>query len=498
MQPQSEVPTKKRFLWGLGGFADCVVIQGAGAMVTNIYTVGLGVNGALVSMACALPRFLDFFTDPLVGHLSDNTRSRWGRRRPWMLFGLIVSAVLGVLLWHPPASQSGAAPQGFWPLVCYCAQSPVFWYLAVMMSLLFAVGYASFSITHIAMGYEMSSDYNERTHLFKWRMSAYALAGFVTPWFLPLAMHLEGPRSQELGGSQGVVTVALVVGVLILLAGLPSVLFCKEKDFVHRHEDKIGFFAAARLTFGNRPFWLLVVSNFIVKFMMMITGYFFYFIFVYHIASGQKEMGASLQAVFFNSINVVNLLAMAPIAWLTERLGKKPSLLLMLVMSGLAYGSCWFTLSNSPGAFVKVPLPWGGDLALQWPCLITGALIGIFTNTIPMIQNSMIADVCDLDEIKSGHRREAFYGAVFLTTDKIAMAVALGFQGFLLVLSGYNPDLVMQSVETVRFWLVALVVTQPAGFVIGLISIIIYPLTRRRCREIRAELDARKENRPTA
>ncbi len=499
--PHVDVPTKTRFLWGLGGFADATIIYGAGSMANVIYINALGINAALVNLACAIPRFLDFFTDPLIGHLSDNTRSRWGRRRPWILFGLLVCAVLGVLLWHPPRSPAGAAPAGFWPLLAYSAQSPVFWYLAVMMTILFAVGYAAFSITHAAMGYEMSTDYNERTHLFKWRLSAFALAGFLTPWFIPLAIWLEGPRGQVLRGAQGVIPVSVVIGALILLSGLPSVFFCRERVAEHWHEGKVSFRSAIKLTLGNRPFWLLVISNFITKFLLNLTGIFFVYVFIYHIAGGQQALGAALVAVFFNSINVTNLLAMAPIAALTDRIGKRACLLVMLAMSSVAYASLWYTLGNTPGAFLHLTLPWGGGahtLVLQWPCLITGVLIGVFTNTMPMIKNSMLADVCDLDELKSGHRREAFFGAVFVTTDKIAMAVSLAFQGFLLVASGFDSKLDLQTAATIRFWLLALVITQPLSCLIALVSIFMYPLTRERCHEIRAELGAREKARAQA
>ena len=88
-------------------------------------------SAAMVNLACAIPRLFDAFTDPMIGHLSDNTRSRWGRRRPWMLVGLIVSAVLGVLMWHPPRRSRRRLELG-----------PMFAYLAIMMSLLFAVGYS--------------------------------------------------------------------------------------------------------------------------------------------------------------------------------------------------------------------------------------------------------------------------------------------------------------------------------------------------------------------
>jgi GPH family glycoside/pentoside/hexuronide:cation symporter len=402
------------------------------------------------------------------------------------------------MLWRPPSLVSGPVPDNFLDLLFYCVQAPVFWYLALMMTLLYAVGYASFSITHVAMGYEMSTDYNERTHLFKWRLSACAIAGFVTPFVLPMAMELEGPRVQQLKGSQGILTVSIFIGILVLLVGLPSVFFCKEKVTEHRHEEKVGFLSAVRFTLGNRPFWLLVASNFIMKFLMCLTGIFFFYIFVYQVASGDQKAGAMFQTIFFVAINFFSLLAMAPVAALTQRIGKKPSLIMMLAMSALAYGSCWFTLgafrlSDDPAAFFKMWLPFFGNVHVQWPCLITGMLIGFFANTIPMIQGSMIADVCDLDELNSGHRREAFYGAVFVTTDKLAMAISLAFQGYLLWRSGFNSSLEQQTPETISYWLKALIITQPVGCLIGLISILMYPLTRKRCQQIRDELNARKK-----
>ena len=118
----------------------------------------------------------------------------------------------------------------------------------------------------------------------------------------------------------------------------------------------------------------------------------------------------------------------------------------------------------------------------------------MFTNTMPMIKNSMLADVCDLDELKSGHRREAFYGAVFVTTDKIAMAVALALQGFLLVSSGFDASLEHADLRTPSaFGCWRWSSPSRVGFLIGLVSIFIYPLTRERCHEIRSQLNARRK-----
>ena len=474
-----EVPTSKRVLWGMGGFSDAIVTHALISNVAVIYVNALNFGPAIVNMALAVPRLFDAVTDPLVGHLSDNTRSRWGRRRPWMLIGLILIALIGTMIWRPPV-----APAEGW-------NWPLFLYLTVMVSLLYAAGYTFFNVPHIAMGYEMTTDYNERTHLFKWRQLFFSAAGFLTPWFLWMCMWFEGPESSTLRGSEGVIIVSVIFAGAILLFGLPSVFFCREKVELHLNESKVRFIDAVKLTLDNKPFWLVVVSNFISKFCMMVTGIFFVYIFLYHIGRGDQKLGTAYMAIFFNAINIATFLGIAPVAWLTDRLGKKTALLLMLVMSSVAYFSLWYTFSNADGAYLTVTMPWGAEWSMQWPSLITAALIGIFTNTIPMINNSMLADVCDLDEIKSGHRREAFYGAVYTTIDKFAMAVALGLQGFLLVASGFDSLLEFQTPETVRFWMLGLIISQPAGFLIAFVAVYFYPLTRERCHAIRAELDAR-------
>lgn len=488
--PHSHVAARTKLPWAMGGFADALMLCGTGGLLTVVFVNGLNVNPALVNLAITIPRFVDSFTDPVVGYLSDNTRSRWGRRRPWMLAGLIVSALAGVLLWFPPLGTQGAAPTGFLPLMGYCLANPIFWHLAMVCVLLYAVGYTMFNITHTAMGYELTDDYNERTHLFKWRYIAFSAAGFVISWLYPLALAFEGEHAQEWKGSHGALTVSFIIGAFILLSGLPAVLFCKEKVIAESGKKKVSFRNAVKMTLDNKPFWLLVVSNLVTKFCMNVTGIFFAFIILYHIAGGNMKAGSVYLAVFFNTISIANMLAMAPVASLSDRIGKKACLLSLLLMSAVTYISFWFTFTSAPGSFFILTLPFLGNVSLQWPCLISAVGVGIFTSTIPMLNNSMLADVCDLDELHSGHRREAFYSAVFTTIDKIAMGISSAFQGFLLVASGFDSLRGSQLPETIAFWLLAITLTQPVGFLLGSIAVSFYPLTRERCDQIRTQLHA--------
>lgn len=456
-----QVPTSKRILWGFGGITDCMISSGLNGLIDQIYTIAMAIDPKWVGIARSIPRFLDIVTDPLIGHMSDNTRSRWGRRKPWMLAGVIVSALTAVLMWYPPVSLGPMAVGIF---------------IVLMLSLLFTVGYALFTIPYTAMGYEMSTNSDERTHLFKYRLLGSAIISFLTPWLNRLCLAVEGDQAETLKGLHGVHWVSWGVAGIIVITGLMPILFCK--DVTHGHsEQKVPFAEAVRYTMRNRAFWPLVLGNFLMKCGMCVTGIFFYYLFIYRVGDSMKA-GATDWGWFVMAGCIGTLAGMPLVAWLSEQAGKKQTAIGLMGLSALAYASVWWTFRP--------------ELAgVKW-YLATGVAIGLFCNTLPMIVNSMLADVCDFDELNTGHRREAFYGAVFVTCDKIAVAATLFLQGFLLSASGFNAKLDHQSLETVTTWMKWLLLTQPTGLILGLVCILAYPLTKSRLQDIRRQIDARK------
>ncbi|MEI6569353.1 MAG: MFS transporter, partial [Verrucomicrobiota bacterium] len=100
---KSRIPTLNRFLWGMGGFTDVTIYSGIGGLAQQVWVNARGMDPILFSIASSLPNFLAFISNPIIGHLSDNTRTRWGRRRPWMLAGVLIAALISMVMWHPPA-----------------------------------------------------------------------------------------------------------------------------------------------------------------------------------------------------------------------------------------------------------------------------------------------------------------------------------------------------------------------------------------------------------
>lgn len=502
----ARVPPVKRFLWGLGGVTDTMMFQGVNGLVDQIYNIGMHISPVAISIARGVPRFVDLLIDPLIGHLSDNTRSRWGRRRPWMFAGLVLGVLISILMWHVPQGDI-LAPS----------------YVIGMMILFFTLAYSFFVIPYTAQGYELSTDYDERTHIFKWRQYAAAATGFLTPWLPALCIAIDqrvlGPDAKVTGAAHGIHWVSLGIGVILILSALGPLLACKESEGLHHQEEKVNLLDSFRFTFRNTAFWPLVGGNFFMKFCGSLTGIFFYYLMYYHMSGNDGAKGAAQWGVFCNAINIATFVAMYPVVGLVVRIGKKPAILGLMLLSALAYASVWFTVRPdytpgvagvgesikhaltiaNPGTFGVISNGWNGFIAIgatMWPALVTAAAIGIFCNSMPVIINSMLADVCDVDELACGKSRQAFYGATFVTTDKIAMGIAMLLQGFLLQASGFitstDNAFVIQGEGTIHYWKVALLLTQPVGFLLGFACILLYPITRAKAAETRRLLDARK------
>ena len=146
--PEDRIPLIQKLAYGSGAFVNNLLGSAIGGM-SIVLNLGLGMDPALVGLLGALPRFSDSLTDPLMGYISDNTNSRWGRRRPYIFVGAILASLFFVLLWQLPRGQS---------------ESFYFWYFLVG-SVIFYLGYTVFATPWVALGYELTPDYHERTRL---------------------------------------------------------------------------------------------------------------------------------------------------------------------------------------------------------------------------------------------------------------------------------------------------------------------------------------------
>jgi len=170
--PPDRVPFRAILALSFGSLGSCYVLFSINNLAFPIYNLALGVSAVKLGWAMALPRVIDAFFDPLIGWLSDNTRSRWGRRKPYIVAGAFPLALFTVLLWLPP---SKAGPD------------VIFWYFLVI-SIFYYLAYSVCVVPLSALGFELSNDYNERTRIMGWGSIIALLGGLSTPWLYKLTL----------------------------------------------------------------------------------------------------------------------------------------------------------------------------------------------------------------------------------------------------------------------------------------------------------------------
>ena len=163
---KDKVPFLQKGAFGSGHLV-LNLLPGALAVFMFFLVTAFGMDPFLAGLLGGLPRIFDALTDPIMGFISDNTKSKFGRRRPYIFFGAILSGILFALLWQMSENNSSIFN---------------FWYFLVM-SLLFLVGNTMFATPLVGLGYEMTSDYNERTRLMAFANTIGQIAWMLVPWF---------------------------------------------------------------------------------------------------------------------------------------------------------------------------------------------------------------------------------------------------------------------------------------------------------------------------
>jgi GPH family glycoside/pentoside/hexuronide:cation symporter len=423
------VPLKTRVGWGFGGLADNYIMNALNALFLILYVQYFKMPPVLAGLALAVPRFFDAITDPMIGNLSDNSRSRFGRRKPFMVVGVILSAVLLPLFWMPVGAESASNPD-WW-------KNGLFLYAAVL-GMIYALTYTLFVVPYTALGYELTPDYDERTRVLAWRMYIGLLGSMTVPLFYRL-VQLDRFGNE----ARGAVIISLGIGIIIILCGLIPVWVCPENKQVQKQEQ-IPFFRAMKESLTNRAYLILLVSYIIIIVALFSAGTLGGFLNIYYICGGNKDFAGVLMGTAGVMGALVSYGSMFLLTAVSTRFEKKVAMLLGLALALISSASIWFTYNP------------------RWPMLqLVSILIGsLGLQGCWLMVSSMTADICDEDELKTGLRREAMFGAVEGLALKGALAFTAVLGGILLQISGFDAERVDQfeeqtlsaAVRPVRGW----------------------------------------------
>ncbi len=471
--PEDRISLAQRLIYGLGGLINNLLAAASGGMMI-VLNLGLGMDPALVGLLGALPRFTDALTDPIMGYVSDNTKSRWGRRRPYIFIGAIAAGIIFALLWQLPRGQS-----------------ETFYFVFFLIgSILFYMAYTVFATPWVALGYELTPDYHERTRLMGAQNFISQLAYVVSPWFLWI-MTYEGFFKDQVDGAAGL---AIIIALVTIGIGILPAIFLKERfkgiaeSEINQHAPKenrssaikrniISFFKGFVATVKSRPFLKLCLATFLVFNGFILVASFQFYVIIYYVTGGDQNLGAEY-AGYAGTIGAVSTFVVIPIVtWLATRIGKRRAFFVSTGIAMVGYALKWVCYNPKYPMLVVLPAP-----------LLAFSLGSLFT-----LMPSMMADVVDLDELQTHERREGMFGSIFWWVVKLGMSAALAGGGFLLNASGFDVALEGNQSETTIFFMRLFDAGVPIiTSAIAIWAVATFPITEKKAREVREELERRR------
>ena len=453
---------------------------GSGHLVNNLFPGSLGVfsffllttygiDPLLAGLLGGIPRIYDAISDPIMGYISDNTTSKWGRRRPYIFIGAITSGLLFAALWQ---------------LYTENGQTYNFWYFMVF-SLLFLTGNTIYSTPLIGLGYEMTSDYQERTRLMGFSQTISQLAWMLVPW---LWVIIADP---DLFPNQAVAirSLSIWVGVACLTLGILPAIYCREiSQEALTNRDTItlknliqnlkGLWKSMRLIFKNVPFVRLCMATFLVFNGFQMVASFSFFIIVYYLFNGSFENAGQWPAWFSTISAVFTAFLIIPIVtWMSHAWGKRNAFLASTALSIVGYILKWWAFDSENIWLMFAPIP-----------LLSFGLGGLFT-----LMMSMTADVCDLDELVNGMpRKEGTFGAIYWWMVKLGQGLALVLGGLVLKFIGFDGGAAVQSPETIVNLRLADIIIPSLTAGLAIMVMWNYDLNEEKAHQIKAELVKRR------
>jgi GPH family glycoside/pentoside/hexuronide:cation symporter len=393
-----DTATTKRIRWGfgIGDLGGNLFFTTIGFYLLYYLTDIVELSAALAGTVLMIGKIWDAVTDPITGYVSDRTRSRWGRRRPYMFVGSIIAFFTMGMMFTKPTMQS---------------QLPLFFYLTVLYCLL-NTAYTLVNIPYAALLPELTDDYNQRTILTGYRMSFAVVGTFVGAGAV---MPLVGMFSDA---SRGWSIMGYFMGAVMLLTTLVTIWAVREPEHPEP-QPETGFIKTYIEALGNRVFLTALIpwSLFIMGTSMVQGALVYYFAYIF----GNEGL-FQIALVFLLTFS----LAFIPL-WvkISEKIGKRTCY--MMGMGIMGAGVMVFSLL--------------GETIGPIASIVVMALAGIGLSTHYVMPHAILPDVVEHDAVHHGNvRREGVFSSLWTFSSKIGQALALALNGWILALFAYTPN----------------------------------------------------------
>ncbi len=517
--PGDRIPTFQKIMFSAGVNLDYFATSlMASVLWMPFFNIGLSLSPVTLGIMMMILRGWDAINDPIIGNLSDNTRTRWGRRRPYMFVASITTGGLILLFWFIP---KGIHDESFWlvhiddwlshligyDLITPARALPVY---ITLVGMAFFTSFACWSMPYYGMQLELTPNYDERTRLTAWMTLFGKISSLAGSWILALVLlvgslalndpaALEGkpafvqnilssvqPWLAQLTGSEpgekpvvvGMRAVCWLLAIGVVVFGMLPALFVKERYYQVEaaKQKKDPFWQSIRESATCKPLWSLILVSFFLVLGSSSVGSLGQYLNFYYVFGGDLAKASIVGGLKGTVIVVAGIASIPLFTWLGEKFDKRSMVMAML-------GSSMF--GHMLNYFLMTP---------EYPYLqlIPGVFESSAIAAVWLFIPSMKADVADWDERRTNRRREGSINSFFSWFIKASLTASVGIGGYVLHSSGFDSALSHQPHEVLMRMMHLYLVLPILIWSVALVAAWYYPLNRQRSADIRAELEARR------
>ncbi|MDR0519318.1 MAG: glycoside-pentoside-hexuronide (GPH):cation symporter [Clostridiales Family XIII bacterium] len=446
-----------RLLYSAGQFADSIPFNIFYFYFLFFFTDVVGLSPAAGGTISLIVIIWDACTDPVIGYLSDNCNSKYGRRRPFMIAAIVPLFACTLLLFT--AVDFGAAGSFAYYLV---------------VGILFWSCYKVFVIPYFALGAELTQDFNERNTL-------RSVAGFViylASWFTSAGPMFVWDQVLKAGGDDRTAWMlsAAIFGAIGLIGGLVCWNFTRGKELAVREdpsEEKAGlnFFTHYRQLFSSRAMRHLLFSIlfYCISFAIQAAA-------LVYMMSNNLAMSEASQAVYWTAYAVITFILLPIINAAANRFGKKPAMIVFNIITAIG---CVFYFFKGIDSYAD---------------LIGFTILYQFGGTsFWTIGYSLTYDCCEVDEFVYGKRREGSITGFASFSQKLGSAVGMWVCGILLTVVGYNAELAEQTANATHGILMMNTLFPGIVTAAGTIFVLLYPINKKNFAALMKSLELKRQ-----